>query len=487
MPSPARVAAEVSASLKDETAFRPLAAMLLLAFHVVLAVVMYRSPIVATLHAMAAIAWYGYSAAFSKRMDQVAVAMAYVAGSEVLWRSTNGYVPQEAARYSIIIFSLLALARRRQWQLPWPPLIYIAFLLPSVLLTLTVPTLEMGRDQTLLKILVFNTIGPISLAVSVFFFTRVRLNALQTLRICFAYLTPVIGLAFIVTYALRTNKVNFGRSQVSVIRDEFGPNQLSAALGLGALFLFLMLVLDEKATLKRRVIMAGGMMGLLAATAITFSRGGLYNFGGAVFVGMFFLLRDSASRLRLFVSIAAIFVVGNFVVMPAMNSYSNGRLMERLTNTSLTGRDTIAWADLEIWRRNPVYGVGPGRGIDTRIWLFRRNQAHTEFTRMLGEHGIGGLISLCALLYMAFSIFLSRRGPRTQAVTAALVVWSFLYMTNAAMRLLAPSFCFGLACAMLNCEFEVEPVRKSIRRVANGRLAARRHAPMPASVRSLKA
>jgi hypothetical protein len=47
---------------------------------------------------------------------------------------------------------------------------------------------------------------------------------------------------------------------------------------------------------------------------------------------------------------------------------------------------------------------------------------------------------------MALHVYQSNRGQSAaQAMSAALVVWAFFYMTNAAMRTVAPSFAVGLA------------------------------------------
>lgn len=468
--------------------FRPFPAFILITLHMVLALAMYRIAAVATLHALVTLLWFARLTLVSKRMESVAVAMAYVAGSEVLWRSTNALVPQEVVRYSICVLSIVALMRSKQLRLPWPPLIYFAFLVPSVLLTLTIPTVEMGADKTVLKIIVFNMIGPLSLMLCICFFSRLRLNAIQLINISLAFVVPATSLAFITILAIKTGgNVTFGRSSISVIREEFGPNQLSAAIGLGALFLFLMLILDEGATLKRRIVMVGGIVFLLSATAMTFSRGGIYNFGGAVIISLLFLLRDGRSRIKVFAAIMAVFIVGNYVVLPALDGMTNGFLVQRFTNTNLTGRDDIAWADLVIWRENPIYGMGPGRAIDARTAMSMRHQAHTEFTRMLAEHGVLGFISLLALLFMAISCFAKRRGPHNQAVTAALMVWSFLYMTNAAMRLVAPSFAFGLACALFNCDLEKLPLRRTKRLVSQRRkpLISPRHATASVSGETL--
>ena len=65
-----------------------------------------------------------------------------------------------------------------------------------------------------------------------------------------------------------------------------------------------------------------------------------------------------------------------------------------------TGREDIARADLEVWFDNPVLGVGPGVAKEYRAATFgRAAAAHTEFTRLLAEHGILGLVALIILYW----------------------------------------------------------------------------------------
>src|SRR5262249_17140325 len=109
-------------------------------------------------------------------------------------------------------------------------------------------------------------------------------------------------------------------------------------------------------------------------------------------------------------------------------------------------------ADLEIWADNPILGVGPGLAKGTRALYYERagsNGAHTEFSRLVSEHGIFGFGALWLLIVAAFKNINRARSAKARAVTASMVGWSFLYMMNAAMRLAAPSLVFGVTFAHL--------------------------------------
>lgn len=237
----------------------------------------------------------------------------------------------------------------------------------------------------------------------------------------------------------------------------------------------IILVLHDRATLRQRAFLLTGLIFMIGAAMLTFSRGGMYNTAGASVVMVAVLLRDARVRFRIALIFTILFGVGYFVALPYLNSITNGFLIQRFANTNTTGRDKIAWDDLIIWSRNPVYGVGPGRGTDYRFELGRRNQAHTEFTRLLAEHGCLGLVSLLLLLSMAWRSVRYADGPRSRAVSAALILWTFIYMANAAMRLSAPSFVIALATAWLSCDDTGPPVLANVSR----KLRRERVEPLP--------
>jgi O-antigen ligase len=203
------------------------------------------------------------------------------------------------------------------------------------------------------------------------------------------------------------------------------------------------------------------MLALVAQAALTFSRSGLYMAAGGAAVTAAFAMSDVRLRARFVTFLAAAFVVGNFFVVPYLDAFTGGAMGVRFQDTDLTGRDLLIQADIDLWTQNPVLGVGPGEGKTQRGAFFSADAnafaargaptqiaAHTEFSRMLAEHGSFGFGAL--LLFVTGGLLNVRRAPdaRARAVVAALASWSALFMLSTAMRVVAPSLAFGIGFAI---------------------------------------
>ena len=106
----------------------------------------------------------------------------------------------------------------------------------------------------------------------------------------------------------------------------------------------------------------------------------------------------------------------------------------------------MAEADLELFRENFVMGVGPGLSKYERRSSFRAATAsHTEFTRLLAEHGLLGLTALGILLLIALQAYKLAPTALTKGWVAGMTAWSMAAMSHSAMRVVAISFIFGLA------------------------------------------
>jgi O-antigen ligase len=161
-----------------------------------------------------------------------------------------------------------------------------------------------------------------------------------------------------------------------------------------------------------------------------------------------YLSRDARARVKIILLAGLLFVVATFVVLPRLDAFTGGALSARFENTDSTGRNTIAGADLQIWLENPFFGVGPGESKVEHALYYRKIATHTEYTRLLAEHGLFGLAAGLLLLAMAAQRFrqIGRlRNINTKAMLAPMVVWALLYMLDKAMRLVAPAFTFGLS------------------------------------------
>jgi hypothetical protein len=138
-------------------------------------------------------------------------------------------------------------------------------------------------------------------------------------------------------------------------------------------------------------------------------------------------------------------VVGRYVIWPRLDTFTGGTITERFSETDITRRDDLGWEDLHIFDQHLFFGVGPGRsslGHDDDIIT------HTEFTRVLAEHGLLG--ATAAVILCVAGIWNVRRadGPTARALALALMAWSCVFMLNSAMRTVAPAFVFGLAFAV---------------------------------------
>ncbi|MEM4251374.1 MAG: ABC transporter permease [Candidatus Bathyarchaeia archaeon] len=138
-----------------------------------------------------------------------------------------------------------------------------------------------------------------------------------------------------------------------------------------------------------------------------------------------------------------------FVIFPRLDAFTGGALSQRFADTGVTGRDRIALADLEIWRENFLFGVGPGRSTELHVLGSHTAAAHTEPTRLIAEHGLFGFFALLFLLVMGMRSLMRAEPGLGRAVAVSLLGWCAVFLVSTAMRLVAPAFVFGLACARI--------------------------------------
>ena len=92
----------------------------------------------------------------------------------------------------------------------------------------------------------------------------------------------------------------------------------------------------------------------------------------------------------------------------------------------------------------PRFGVGAGMSTFYRAKLGDDHAAHTEYSRLVADHGTFGAVALVVLMVITWQAFENARGPWAKAIVSALDIWAFLFMRVTAMRLAAPSVLLGL-------------------------------------------
>jgi len=413
-----------------------------LAAHVALGALVFMSPVVAKAHFWVTAALGLWFATSTKRPSDIAMLAAYVVGAEVLWRMSDAALFWETGKYAVVGLLLIGLARFPHTKPMRGPVLYFTLLTLGIV-PLTQTALDFSGARQAVS---FNLSGPLALAAAACFFRQCTLSREQLGQVLIAAAGPVVSIAIL------TARGTYGASDIAFLSGSnfqtsggFGPNQVSGALSAGAFMCFLLLATLTDLRARRRGMLFATMVFCSMQSAMTFSRSGLYLVGIAALGASLCLFSDRSSR-RMVVGTALAVVIAYAVVAPMLISFTGGALEERFRDPGMTGRVELTQDDLQIWADRPVFGVGVGQARSNRT-LGNSGLTHNEWTRLLAEHGVFGLTSMLVLLAMMAGSILRARGPIERAVVVGLVLWGAAFLAVNEMRIVAPSFLMGLACA----------------------------------------
>lgn len=442
----------------DDARIRYFWILVLLAAHAPLAYAMRLSHYVATAHALLILVLGLWFIVRDKQPYRLIYLTGYIVGADVLWRMTRAEVLWEFGKYAICFLLILGFlkwrARRR-----FLPLLYGLLLIPSIFFTVSSNSLWQSKGD-----ISFNLSGPLTLAIAAFFFSGVKLRRKDVWNIILYTIMPIVGIAFLAIFKMYSiNYIRFTINSNYITSGGFGPNQISALLGLGALLCWLFIVTQDKFSIVCW-IMSGLMIGFLTQAFLTFSRGGVYNFVIAGSLATYYLIKRRQKVLSILGFSALILCIFGFIIFPKMEHFTGGMVGERFTDTSTTGRWELIKLDLKLWEKNFLFGVGPGGSASERFQTNRDNNiitpsvgqyksAHTEYSRLLAEHGLFGLVALGLLGVMFLQAFLRAPTPLAKGLTLAFMLWALAEMSHAAMRVAAISYFYALPFA----NFKDEP------------------------------
>jgi O-antigen ligase len=419
-------------------------AAILLVVHIALAFMIRPVPQLATAHAVVAGVGACIYAMTTKNVRRIGAVAAYLVGCEVLWRMSKATVFWEYGKYASAAVFAIGLLRLQTKSNRALVLMYFGLLLPSILITITTMSAEEARQQ-----ISFNLSGPLAMTLAVLFFSNSRQTRSQQLAAFWAFICPAVGIgALALASTITRTDIEFVNASTAATSGGYAANQVSAVLGFGVLLL-LLLATDRRYAWAMRVPLICLAVPLGAQTVMTFARGGIVLALAGMASAMFILMRGS-KRARIGVILVAIVVtgVGRFVIEPRLEEMTRGELSVRYSERSSTGRDRLIDSELELFKQNVALGAGPGGAARYRREhdLFE-GASHTEYTRMLAEHGILGLLSIICFIALCIRAVRSAQSTEARAVSVALVVWAALFLSVYGTRIAAPSFAFGLAFA----------------------------------------
>jgi len=401
---------------------------------------------------------YGYSIIFGgifyvinsqNRNNEVLYATAYMVGSEILLRMTNGNPVYEFSKYGVMIFILVGVYYSGISKNAIAYWVFLLLLIPGVIIT----CLELNYAVSLRKEVSFNVSGPVCLGVcSIYTYNRrVTLNQINNILLCVGL--PIIScVVYLTLFTPNIRDTITGTDSNALTSGGFGPNQVSTMLGLG-MFIFVSRLIYLSKTKFLLFLNLFIILNITFRGIITFSRGGMVT--GVtmilVLIGVSYLLLNSARRLQMLFMLAVVVVV--FIAAWAYSSdqtnglidkrYSNQDAAGRVKEDQLSGRAELASDEYQTFLKHPILGVGVGRNMEQR--MARTGElvvSHNEITRMIAEHGSLGILSLLILFLTPLILYIDNK--YNIYIICFLTFW-LLTINHAAMRLAAPAFMYSLS------------------------------------------
>ena len=172
-------------------------------------------------------------------------------------------------------------------------------------------------------------------------------------------------------------------------------------------------------------------MWFLAQSVLTFSRGGSFNLLIALLVALPLFVRTAQMAVRFFTIVVVVGIVITFGMVPVLQHITGDQFGQRFTSSDPTLRTDLMRAELEAWEHNVVLGIGVGMmertpedtGASERGEL-PKLPTHTEYTRLLAEHGLLGIGVVLVLLALAFRAVRSQRTFEGRIFAVVLMAWS---------------------------------------------------------------
>lgn len=377
----------------------------------------------------------------------------YLVSFEMLGRMARcaPFVPTELGKYAFILFALLGLMLKGIRSIHG--LLMLLLLLPALFF-------DVSGERDFIDI-VYNGFGGLSLALIIMLLYRSKIstaNMNQVLRLI--WLTSLSALVFSFIKTPDLESIDFSLKAEFATTADTSSNQVATILGLGIFLSFYSII--------NRLKFSGYVWGDIAIMLLfafqgllSFSRGGIV----VAVMGMTLLImvNNSASIKRnrgKFILASLLAVVGTYGIFRLADSITGGSLLlryqgetqgtayynkDKTADVVLSGRLTIFKEDLEVWLKHPILGVGAGSSRYMRK-MTRMTSPHIEFSRLLSEQGILGLLYFILLLITFYRGYLKLPPESNKGLMLGLFIIAVLTSFHAAMRTYVTPAFFMLAC-----------------------------------------
>ncbi len=388
--------------------------------------------------------------------NEALIVAAYVVGSEVFLRMTGGNPLYEISKYGVMVFIFLGMYFSGFSKNATPYWLFLLLLVPSVILT----TFVLDFETNLKNSIAFNISGPVCLGVASIYTFRRKIPLDQMNTILLSMGLPIITcMVYLTFYTPNIREVITGTQSSFETSGGFGPNQVATILGLGMFIFFSRIILESK-TKYLLIINLIIALNISYRGMVTFSRGGMVTGLLMIVLLLFFLYSKSNFTGRVKLNYLIVLVSLAMMATWAYTSFQTGGLIDkryanqdaagRVKESQFTGREDVAKDEINVFLKNPIFGVGVGKGVEVRkAETGDGTLSHDEITRMLAEHGTLGIFGLLILFFTPLFLYLENK---FNMYLLCFVAFWFLTINHAAMRTAAPAFVYSLS--LLNVYLE---------------------------------
>ena len=422
----------------------------LILFHVGIGFLVYLFPFISKIYGYAIfIIGVYYVIKKQNKNNEALITAAYVVGSEVFLRMTEGNPLYEISKYGVIVFILIGMYYNGFSKGAIPYWFFLLLLVPSVVLS----TFVLSTNTNIKNAIAFNISGPVCLGISSLYNYRRKISLDQMNTIILSMGLPIITCAvYLIFYTPNIQDVVLSTQSNFETSGGFGPNQVATILGLG-MFIFFSRIIIESKTKFSLIINFIVAVTIAYRGIITFSRGGMVTGIVMIILLLLFLYYKLNKNGKVKLNFILVLIVTSITVVWLYTSFQTGGLINkryanqdaagRSKESQFTGREDVARSELDMFLDNPILGVGVGKGAEVRLEnTGNKVLSHDEITRMLAEHGSLGVLGLLILFFTPLFLYLDNKF--NMYLLCFLAFW-FFTINHAAMRIAAPAFVYSLS------------------------------------------
>ena len=398
------------------------------------------------------------------RNNEALVVAAYVVGSEVFLRMTGGNPLYEISKYGVMVFILLGMYYSGFSKGAAPYWIFLLLLVPSVVIS----TFALNFDTDIRKAIAFNISGPVCLGLASLYTFRRKISLTEMNQILFSMGLPILScMVYLTLYTPNVRDVVTSTQSNFETSGGYGPNQVATVLGLGMFIFFSRIILDSRTKFQIAINLIIAL-NITYRGMLTFSRGGMITGFLMIVLLLVFLYFKSNFGGRVKLNYIIVLLVLAIFATWTYTSFQTGGLIDkryanqdaagRVKESQFTGREDVAKDEINTFLKNPIFGVGVGKGAEIRkdetgITVL----SHDEITRMLAEHGFLGILALLILFFTPLVLYLENK---FNMFLLCFVAFWFLTINHAAMRTAAPAFVYSLS--LLNIQLGAPKKKKEV-------------------------